>query len=54
MPQQQGPAFTEEDVKQLKDVFPGVDDEVIKSVLHANQGNKDRAINDLLQMSQAS
>ncbi|CAD5124183.1 DgyrCDS12481 [Dimorphilus gyrociliatus] len=52
--QQVGPLYTEEDIKQLKDMFPGVDEDVVKSVLHANQGNKDRAINDLLQMSQTN
>jgi len=44
------PPFTEEDVNQVKEVFPTMEDDVIKSVLASNNGNKDRAINQLLQM----
>lgn len=48
--QVQGPLYTEEDVAQLRDMFPHVDDDVIKSLLEVNGGNKDSTINNLLSM----
>ena len=55
MPQQQQqqpqqPAFTDEDISQVKDMFPKVDEEVIRSIMEVNRGNKDLTINNLLQM----
>ena len=46
-----GPPYTEEDFKQVKDMFPNLEDDIIQSVFAANNGNKDATINNLLQMS---
>lgn len=51
-PQQPAPPrpVTDEDVAVVKDMFPDIEVEVIKSVLDANHGDKDATINNLLMM----
>lgn len=49
-PQPPQPLFTEEDVKELTEMFPSVDAEVVKSVLEEKRGNKDAAANALVSM----
>jgi len=43
-------AISDEDVAVVKDMFPDVEVDVIKSVLEANRGDKDATINNLLSM----
>ena len=45
------PPVTDEDVRQVKELFPTVDNEVVKSVLEATGGNKDQAVTNLLSMT---
>jgi len=45
-----GPTFSEADVALVKDMFPNIDIDVVRSVLEANQGDKDATINNLLAM----
>ena len=45
------PAVRDEDVKQLQEMFPTMDGEVVRSVLEASSGQVDSAVTNLLQMT---
>ena len=47
----QRPQVSEADMKNLKEMFPNMDEQVIKSVLEASGGNLETATNNLLSMS---
>ena len=44
-------SYSEEDLKSIKELFPTFDEDVIKSILDLNRGNKEATIEALLQMN---
>lgn len=46
-----GRPVKEEDIKQLQEMFPTLERDVIQSVLEANQGRVDPSVTALLQMT---
>ncbi|XP_044736206.1 toll-interacting protein-like [Chrysoperla carnea] len=48
----QAPILSEQELKQIQEMFPNVDKEAIKSIFEANRGNKEETINSLLQVQE--
>ncbi|VEN36962.1 unnamed protein product, partial [Callosobruchus maculatus] len=46
------PVLSESELKQIEEMFPNIEKEVIKTVFEANRGNKESTINSLLQMAE--
>ena len=46
------PPVREEDVTQLREIFPTLKEEVVRSALEASNGRIDSAVTNLLQMTQ--
>ncbi|XP_065357782.1 toll-interacting protein-like [Calliphora vicina] len=46
------PLISEADLKQVREMFPNIDAEVVKTLFEVNRGNKDSTINSLLQMNE--
>ncbi|KAK0427770.1 hypothetical protein QR680_010419 [Steinernema hermaphroditum] len=47
----EGPLYTDEEVKELNEMFPNIDVEVIRSVLDEKRGDKDGTVTALLEMA---
>lgn len=47
-------SISEEDLKQIKEMFPNIEDDVIHAVLEDNSGSKDQTINALLALSEGT
>lgn len=45
-------AISDQDVHQLRDMFPSIDVDVIRTLLENERGNRDQVVNLLLQMSE--
>ncbi|VDP42255.1 unnamed protein product [Soboliphyme baturini] len=42
---------TAEDVKELKEMFPNIEEDVIRNIFEEKHGNKEAIVNDLLALS---
>ncbi|GMR53071.1 hypothetical protein PMAYCL1PPCAC_23266, partial [Pristionchus mayeri] len=46
-----GPVFSDDDVKAVKELFPDIDEEVVRAILEEKRGDQDATVSALLEMT---
>ncbi|KAG8190318.1 hypothetical protein JTE90_014424 [Oedothorax gibbosus] len=48
------PEFSEDDLRQIKEMFPNMEGDIVRAVFESNNGHKEHTINALLELGDAS